>query len=126
MAIRPRGVAPFWQPNVRGRVLCYLPPSLGSWRSRARIGERPRMKGTGPFWDGGGDESQALPEAGEQGRRLTFHAAEPRRAPTAQPRKLNENKGFTNSCGEPVFVSSDKASFITVAPYPVAGGKSAR
>src|SRR5258708_39569908 len=118
MAIRPRGVAPFWQPNVPGPVLCYLTPSLGSWRSRARIGERPRMKGTGPFWDGGGDESQAVPEGGEQGRRLTFHAAEPQRAPTAQPRKLNENKGFTNSCGEPELEGAESKDDNTIVGKP--------
>ena len=100
-AIRPRSVAQFWQPNVPNPVLCYLTPNLGSWSSRTRIAERPRMKGTGPFWDCGGDESQAVPEAGELGLRFTFQGAEPQRAPTAQSRKPNENKGFTNSRGEP-------------------------
>jgi len=42
-----------------------------------------------------------VPNAGEQGRRLTFHAAEPNERREAQSRTLNENNSFTNSCGEP-------------------------
>ena len=105
MAIRPRGVALFKQLNVPCAVVCYFSPNVGPWRSPARIGGRPRTKGTGHSWDGGGDKSQAVRKAGEQGRRLTFQAAEPKRTPTAQSRKLNENTGFTNSCGEPYKVA---------------------
>jgi hypothetical protein len=98
--------APFEQPNSPCAVVCYLGPNVGLWRPPARTGERPGTTRTVRFWYGGGDEYRAVPRAGEQGRRLTSGVAEPKRAPTAQSGKPNENRGFTNSCGQPSLASN--------------------
>jgi hypothetical protein len=87
-------------------VTYYDGPSVGPWRLPARIGKRPRTNGTGGFQSVAAksknsdeapvnmdDDSLPTPLSQDEGQQ-------------PESRKLNENKGFTNSCGEPYLAGS--------------------